>query len=326
MANPFIGRRESIGVGKETTPGTTVAPAFWQRHLKLTLDQKTTQAQNKSAMGRVEDINDSTVTEEWAEGSIDGKVTDQSHGLFLLNMFGTCTPTLHASETLVYDNLFTVNQSALPATLTFARSNPVVSRRYGLGTLTDYELDIAMGGWAEFTSTLLAKTGTSSSETVSYTATENEFTSKHTTVKVATNVAGLSGATALQVKSLKLKIVRKADRFTPMGVIDPTAFDLNSFGVTGELVLRYTDTTLEALAIANTRQALSIALVNTDTTIGTSSNPTLTFTLPKVRLTPITLDNNLDQPINQTIMFTAELDTTLGYMIQALLTNIQNGY
>ncbi len=326
MANaPFIGRRESVGVGKEATPGTAVAPTSWQRHLKLTLDQKTTQAQNTSAMGRVEDINDSAVTEEWAEGSINGKVTDLSHGFFLLNMFGTCTPVLHSTETLVYDNTFTVNQSALPATLTFARSNPVISRRFALGTLSDYELDVKTGGWAEFTASVMAKTGQTSTETVSYVA-ENEFTGKHVTVKIASDSSGLAAATALQLKSIKLKIARKADRFTPFGAIDPTAFDLNSFGVTGEFVLRYTDTTLETLALANTRQALSIALVNTDTTIGTAANPSLTFTMPKVRLTPITLDNSLDQPINQTVTFTAELDSTAGNMIQAVLTNTQNGY
>jgi hypothetical protein len=128
------------------------------------------------------------------------------------------------------------------------------------------------------------------------------------------------------VKSLKLKIARKADRFTPLGAIDPAAFDAQSWGVTGELVLRYTDTTLDALGLANTRQAMSIAIANTDVTIGTAANPSLTFTAPKVRLSPIKLDDNLDQVVNQTIPFTCELDTTAGYMLQAILTNTQNGY
>jgi hypothetical protein len=321
----FIGRRDSIGVGKETTSGTAVAPTSWQRHLKLALDPKTTVAQNTSAMGRVEDINDSLVTEEWYEGSINGKVTDLAHGLFLLNMFGACTPTLHAGETTVYDNTFSVLQSNTPPTLTFARVNQNASRRHAMGTQTDYELDVKTGGWVEFTSTVMTKVGTTSSDTVSFAA-ENEFTSKHVTVKLASTTAGLTGATALQVKSLKLKIARKADRFTPLGAIDPAAFDAQSWGVTGELVLRYTDTTLDALGLANTRQAMSIAIVNNDVTIGTAANPALTFTAPKVRLDPIKLDDNLDQVLNQTVPFTCELDTAAGYMLQAILTNTQNGY
>lgn len=321
----FIGRRDSVGVGKETTPGTSVAPAYWQRHLKLALDQKTTRAENTSAMGRIEDINDSLVTEQWSEGSINGKVTDSTIGLFLLNMFGTVTPALHSGETTVYDNTFTVGQTNVPPTLTFCRSNPVVTRRYAYGVLQDFELDVKTGDWCQFTSTLVAKAGATGSDSVAFVS-ENEFTAKHVTVKVATNTAGLTGASALQLKSLKLKISRKTDRFTPFGQIDPIAFDTNSWGVTGEMVLRYTDTTLEALGIANTRQAMSIALVNNDVTIGSGANPSLTFTAPKVRLMPITLDDDLDKPLNQTVQFTCEFDTTTSSMLSAVLTNTVNGY
>lgn len=321
----FIGRQDTIGIGKESTPGTAVAPTVWQRHLKLALDPKTTVAQNQSSMGRVEDINDSLVTGEWYEGSINGKVTDITIGYFLLNMFGSVSAALHAAETLVYDNTFSVLQGNVPPALTFARSNPVVKRRHAMGTLTDFELDVKTGDWAQFTSSLMAKVGNTASDTPAFTA-ENEFGAKHLTVKIATNTAGLAGATPLQVKSLKLKISRKASAFIPMGQIDPVAFDTESWGVTGELVLRFTDTTLDTLGLANTRQALSIALVNTDTTIGSAANPSLTFTAPKVRFDPIKLDDNLNQVLNQTVPFTCELDTTAGNMLQAILTNTQNSY
>ncbi len=322
---PFIGRRETIGVGIEATAGTAVAAQGWQRFLKLALDPKTTVAQNNSAMGRIEDINDSAVTEEWAEGSINGKVTDLLIGYFLLNMFGSVAATAHGAESTVYDNTFSVGQTAVPPTLTFVRSNPIVTRAFAFGMLTDLELDVDTAGYAMFTATITTKAGTTTSATAAL-VDEHEFTSKHTVVKLANDTSGLSAATALQLKSLKLKMSRKADRFTPFGTIDPAAFDINSWGSTGELVLRYTDTTLEALGNANTRQAMSIALTNTDATIGDSSNPALVFTAPKVRLSPLTLDDNLDQPLNQTIDFTCELDTVAGYMLQAVLTNTQNGY
>lgn len=326
MANGvFIGRREAIGVGKETTAGTAVAPAFWQRHLKLALDQKTNTVDNLSAMGRIENINDSLVAEQWSEGSINGKVTDVSIGLFLLNIFGSQAAALHPAETIVYDNTFTVGQTNVPPTLTFSRWNPIINRRYAYGTLTDFELDITMGGWAQFTSTFMAKAGATATDTVAFIV-ENEFTSKHVVVKNAANIAGLTGATALPLKSLKMKISRKASRFTPFGVIDPTAFDTESWGVTGDLVLRYIDTTLEATALANTRQAMSIALINTDTTIGATTNPSVTFTAPKVRFQPIVLDDPLDQVLSETVSFQCEFDVALSYMMQAVLTNTQNGY
>ncbi|RAN78017.1 hypothetical protein B5P43_18470 [Bacillus sp. SRB_336] len=276
-------------------------------------------------MGRVEDINDSAVTEQWVDGSINGKVTDITIGYLLANIFGIVTPALHASETIVYDNTFTVASSTLPPSLTIARTNPVRSRRFALGTLTDLEVDIKQNDWVQVTATVTAKSGAISTETVAFTA-ENEFTSKHVTIKTATNIAGLVGATPLQVKSLKLKISRKTERFTPVGGIDPVSFDPNAWSVTGTVVTRYTDTTLEDIAFANTAQALSVAIVNSDVTVGTAAHPGLTFTAPQIRFDPQTLDNKLDQTLSSTYNFHCELSTTAGYMLQAVLTNTQNGY
>ena len=171
----------------------------------------------------------------------------------------------------------------------------------------------------------MSSIGATASDTVTYVS-QNGFTSKHATLKYASAVSGLSGASALQPKSLKLKLSRKADRFVPLGALNPVAFDQESFGVTGEFVTRFTQTTEETIALANTRQAMSIAFANTDVTIGSTTSPSLTFTLAQCEFKPIKLDDNLDQMLNQTISFTAELSTSLAYMIQAVLTNTQNGY
>ena len=263
MPNPFIGRREAVGVGKETTPGTAVAPTNWLPHLSLTLDSKTTQITNDSALGRIENINDSAIVGQHAEGSLQGKVTDVSIGFLLYNLFGSVSAATHAGETIVYDNTFTVNNSSLPPSLTFARVNPVESLRYALGEITDFELDVAAGDWAKFTASIMAKIGASAGDTAAYT-TENEFTSKHTTLKVASVVGSLSGASAIDIKSVKLKITSKSDSWVPFGAIDPTSFDPQDFEVSGEFVVRYTSTTYEALGNANTRQAMSLTLKNTD--------------------------------------------------------------
>jgi hypothetical protein len=317
----FIGRRDAVGVGKETTPGTAVAPAAWQPHLALTLDPKTDQIQNTSAIGRREEVNDSAVVGQHAEGSINGKITDLTFGYFLVNAFGSEVSAV--KETTAYNHTFTVNNNTTPPYLTIARVNPVVSRRYALARLTDLEIEVAQGDWAKFTASIMSKTGASAADTAAYTD-ENEFTSKHTVVKIATDTAGLAAASAVDIKSIKLKINSKAEKWIPFGAIDPTEFDLNEFSVTGEMVLRYTDTTIEALGNANTRQAMSISLINTDTTIGASSNPALVFTMPKVRLSPITLDDNLNQVINQTVNFTAEFDVAAASMISAVLTNTRS--
>lgn len=325
MSNPFIGRREKVGLGIETTPGTVVAPQGWQKQMSVTLDPKTTVAQDSSGMGVVEDISDSAVTEQWAEGKLDGLVTDLMIGYPLANIFGVVAAALHSSETTVYDNTFTTAETTLPPSLTIARVNPVRSRRFGLGMLSDFEVDIKQNDFIGFTGSISTKAGSSSSETVAF-AVENKFTSKHAHLKFAANLAGLGAATEAQIKSMKLKITRKNERFTPIGAIDPVSFDPNAWSVTGSIVARYTDTTLEDIALLNTSQAMSLSIINTDVTIGTSANPSLVFTAPQVRLDPQTLDNNLDKTLSQTFNFTCEFNSTAAYMLKAVLTNMQNGY
>lgn len=327
MTNGFIGRRESVGIALETTAGTPVAAQVWYPHLALTMDQKTNTVANTSALGRVEDINDSVIVEEWSEGSLDGKIYGKSFGYLLANMFGTVAATTHSGETIIYDNTFTVNQStgSIPA-MTLTRINPVITGQYAYAMQSDMEISVQQQDWVTFTSTLMSKARTSTSASASYTANEPEFTSKDVTLKFASNLAGLTGATAVDFKSIKLKISRKLERYTPVGAVDPTSFDTDAFSVTGTITARYTDTTLEAIAAANTAQAMSLTIVNTAVTLGSAAHPSLTFTCPKVRLDPQTLDNKLDQTLTQTFNFHAELSMSDAYMIQAVLVSALNGY
>ncbi len=292
--------------------------------MSLSLNDKTTVAEDKSALDRVEDISDSEVTEEYAVLKLKGEVTDISIGYLLNNIFGSFSSALHSSETAVWDNTFSTNQNNSPVTHTFVRSNPAATRRYARGTLSDFQIDVKAGGFVEFTADGMANVAVTSTDTPAYTA-ENRFTSKYVSVKLASSLAGLPGATATNLISLTLKITRKATPYTPLGGIDPLQFETESWGVTGSLVRRYEDTVLETTALDNTIQALQIAIVNTDVTIGTASHPALTFTAPQARLKPVTVDTNLDKPLTETIDFTGELSLSAGYMLQAVLTDTQNG-
>lgn len=91
--NEFIGRRKAVGFGVESTAGTSAAPSFWYRHMSLDFQRKVTAIQNESAMGRNEKVNDSAIVEEWAEGTLEGKVYDLSIGPLLYNIFGTLVTT-----------------------------------------------------------------------------------------------------------------------------------------------------------------------------------------------------------------------------------------
>lgn len=332
MAAPIIGRQQQVGIALETTAGTAAAAQAWLPHMALTLDPKTDTLENTSGLGRMEQVSDSAIVEQYMEGSLNGRLYWNSFGYILANMFGSVAAAVHSGESAVYDNTFTVLQSSVLPSLTFTRVSPGIgasglTEAFAMGHLTDLEIDVKQKGAVEFTATVQSKTGATTTATATYDNTEGDFTSKHVVVKIAGSVAGLSGATALQLKSVKLKISRKLDRFTPLGTVDPVSFDPNEYTFTGTIVQRWTDTTLQALATANTARAMSIAIVNTDRTIGSAANPGLTFTMPKVRFEPGATDNNLSQTLSQTFNFAAQLDAAVaGYACQAVLVSGKNGY
>lgn len=328
MASDHIGRRVSIGLGIEdpAAPGTVVAPQNWFKQLSADFHRKVTTIQNTSAIGRIEKVNDSQVVAEWAEGKLEGKVMDLSTGYLLTNMMGLAVTTTNADASgNVKDHTFDVANANVAQTLTIARKDPITDRRHGLATFSDLELDVVSGDWAKWSGSLMALFGNTASDTPAY-AVENEFTSKHVTVKVAANVAGLGAATAIPVKSLKLKLQRKVTPYYPFGVIDPSAFNTGAWEASGEFVLRYTDTTYELVHYANTAQALLIQLKNTDVTIGTAANPCLAFTAPQARLNDWTPSNGLDDIVEQTVSFYCELSISSGYALRAVLTNLATGY
>src|SRR4051794_4317687 len=179
----FIGRRVSVGLGLESTPGTVVAPTDWVRQLKCDFQRKITTVQNASAIGRVEKVSDSAVVEQWAEGKLEGKVCDQTFGYLLYNMFGTVSTAANADASgLVKDHTFTVGQNQVTKTLTVTRKDPLSCRRHGFGTLTQLDISGAAGDWIKYSANLKATAGTTSSDTASYLAAENEFTAKHVAV------------------------------------------------------------------------------------------------------------------------------------------------
>lgn len=326
MADEYIARRESVGLGIEATAGTAVAPQVFVRHLTNSFQRQATKLENTSAMGRVEGINDSATSKVWSEGSLEGKVADVSVGYLLTNILGSAVTTDHAdTDATVKTHTFDVEQSNVPNYLTVAVTNPVESRRHALAVIDELEIKSEAGEWVTFEAGIKAKDGVTSADTAAYVA-ETEFTGKDTTVKLAANIAGLSGATALDISSITLTLERKSEPYFPLGSTAPSAMNTGAFRATGEFVVRYTTTDHETDWIDNTKQALSIEFKNTAVTIGDAANPSLTFTAPQVSLTTFEKSDDLDEVVTATVGFACELSTTDAYALRAALVNTQPSY
>jgi hypothetical protein len=315
-ADQQIGRREGVGIGIEATPGTSVAPQVGLRWLDQGLQNKTNVIENNSATGVVEGVNDSAITSAWAEGAIGGKVTSEAIGFLLLGMFGTVTTG--AASSGIYPHTFSVRQSSIPKALTFTVANSLETNRYSYGVVDTFELSAEAGDWVKVNVGVKARKGATSVDTIVYSTTELEFTSKQITVKLAANAGALAAAAALKVASVKLNLGRPSEQFDALGTNDAPEFDRGTFKATGEIVIRYTDTQYETDYLANTPKALQVTMAN-----GTTS---LAFTATQIRYRELERSRDKDSIVTQTLGFTCEFDTSANKTIEPVLKNSRATY
>ncbi|MEU2203586.1 phage tail tube protein [Microbacterium oleivorans] len=313
--SPFIGRREGIGIGIESVAGTAVAPQCWLRWLDNGFQNKTTTIENESAMGVVERVNDSDVVQKWAEGTIGGKVTSQGIGYLLLGMFGSVSTG--AASGGIYPHTFSVSQSAVPTTLTVARTSPLTSQRHSYAVLDNLEITAETGGWVQVSSAIKARVGATSTETVAFT-TEKEFTSKNVVLKLAENTAGLAAAPAVGTSRVQLTIERSSEAFYPLGTDDAPEFMRGAFEARGEFVVRLTDTQYESDFLSNAAKAMSIAITN--------DTESLTFTASQVRYRELEHTKDRDNVVTATVQFFCEFDQSANSSIVPVLRNTKTAY
>lgn len=314
----FIGRREAVGLGIEGTPGTSVAPQIWMRWLDNDLQPVTDVQENESAIGVVERVSDSDIVSKYVEGKIGGNVSSRAVGYLLLGMWGEVSTGSAVSG--VYPHTFSAKQSSIPTTLTIATSSPLKESRHSYGTIESFELDAQAGKYVSVSSSVKARIGATSTETVAL-STEATFTSRHIGVKLADTIANLGSATNVKAVSFKLNAERKASPFLPLGensTVPAVEFDTGTFEAKGELVVRMTDTQYEEDFLANTVKAMKVTLAN--------GNESLEFTAGKVRYRELEKSTDRDQVVTATISFYCEFDTATSASVTPVLRNTLASY
>ncbi len=324
-----IGRLTKIGLGRETARGTAVAPLYWIPVLNMGFDDKIELKDNESGFGNLAAIQDSQVVGQWGEGDYEGKIFDKSVGLEMVLLFGGLPTSVQRTTTGVYDNSYSMVQSAQHISGTIALSEANYTGRFPLAMISSWSLEAETGDFVQRTVSLMSKSSASSADSATYTN-DNEFIAKHIIVKTAAagaNDATIDAASALKVRSVSLEINKNADRLMVFGSNDPEDIINKQVEVSGEFELYYDDRTLHNLAKAGTHQALRLDIINSDKIIGTSGthNPALRFTMREVvyEYPEKDFDNNDVNTIS--VSFKAMLNLTTGSQIECRVTNEVNG-
>lgn len=326
MATKFIGRKFSIGLAKEATRGTAVSAAFWIPKMDLSIDDRINYVVDDSSVGVIEDAVGQDITSKYAEGVISGRVYQTSFGLILLGTFGTETSSTQVSgETLVYDHLFNVLESAQHKSLTISAADPNSSAglQYTLGMIDQLDMVFEIGKYYTYKAAFRANPNAAASVSASFTA-ENGFMPQNGVIKFASSLSGLNAASTIAIKKGTITIKKNLEDDVVVGNIAPVDRLNKAFSVEGTLELLYNDRTyIDTDMLADLAQALRIQFANTSVTLGSTSNPTITFDMAKVKIQEVSRKMSNNDLVTQTIKFKAFYSLGDASMISATIRNLQ---
>jgi hypothetical protein len=324
-----IGKLFSFGVAKEATRGTAESSAsYWIPWLNLDIQERDNKVLDEASIGVIEDSVDQKIVKQWAEGKWDAPIGDKHFPLILLASLGTISSALKSGETAVYDHTITVVQNAQHPSLTFFIDDPLTGADYkhALGVITSLEIKYELGKYLQYTANIKAKKGTSATINPATTS-ENKFLPQHLTFKLANNLAGLDTANAISLKSLSLKIEKNIEDDDVLGNIAPIDFLNKQFSIEGTLeAIWQNESDFKTIALSGTPKAMRIDLVNSDVTIGNSSNPRIKIDLAKVIFKEITRPVTVGDIVKQTLAFKAHYSISDNKMVTILVNNTVASY
>lgn len=321
----FIGRKLNVGIGRESSRGTAVAATYWLPKTDFSVEDKVAVAVQDESIGIIEDAVGQEVVQKYSEASISGRITDTSFGLLLLAALGTDTKTTTSGESAVYDHTFSILENAQHPSLTIVVSEPNASSssslKYTLSMLDTLQIDFSVGTWASYKATFRGNSNATGSSSPSFTA-ENAFNPQYCTLKVASTYSGLSGASAINVRTAQITISKNVEDDMTIGSLTATDRYNKQFAIEGTMELVYNARTyIDTDMLGDALVAIQLNAINSGVTIGDTSNPTLQISLAKCKITEVARTNKNNDIMLQTIKFKAFYSISDSLLVSILLRN-----
>jgi hypothetical protein len=319
-------RQVAVGFGKETTKGTAVAASIWYPSLDLSFADNIDRVTQESSFGVLDKNSGRYTVKQWGEGDIEGAVYKNLFGHILTNFFGQ-TPTTTTVETTAKKHVWTMlgtSNSHITHTISIDDANEDL--RFAYGMLTSLTITYAVDDFVRFTGTFMSKKSSAVSNTVSYVA-DTKFLPNHAVIKAAaTGSSNLTAASALtNIRAVTLEFNKNVKATQALGSTDLEALYAGEFEVTGTIERFYDDTTFRGYARNNTERSLRFDLIDTATTVGAITNPSLRFDFEQVSF-EFPEQGDDDGLLTESIGFTALWNVSAGKTVTAELTNDTASY
>ncbi len=325
-----IGRTTQFGIAKETVRGTPeTAASFWIPWKDINIDEIQEDIINQESYGVIEDSFSRDIAKQYMKGSLTAPISDKHFALILLNVLGSLSTAANADGSgTIKDHTITVGQTSQHQALSIFLDDPAGGQDYkhGLGMIDSLEISYELGQYITYKIDFRAKKGATATLTPA-TSTENRFTHKHVTFKLASNLAGLGAASAVTIKSFKLSIKANIEEDFVLGSVDPADFLNKNISIEGSVTAFWQDeASFKTTFLGNTAKALRIDIANSDVTIGTSATPLVRIDLAKVYFTQLGREFKLNDVIMQDVSFKPVYSSSDSKAITCLVTNAQTSY
>lgn len=311
-------RREIAVLGIESAPGVVATKQYMYRWLTKGLNSIPDILENESAVGSDVRVNDSAIDVWHSEGPLGGKVTE--NGIALLNhgMFNKVVTTDNTDGT--YTHSFTRDKTIARKSFSIWDVTPAGTHLYQSMYMDNLNLKVEVGDKGAWLEADTSFKGWKHKDVTAITpvldTSEREYTSRHVTVLLADDVAGLADASArVRARSITLALEETANVDHSVGEVnDDPEFDFDPQEAKGTMVVKYKKTDFTEDYFTNKIHALKILIVNGDSKIE--------YVGTKVRFREVTPSDGINDTVSQTISFFFEADDQNGG--KDIVSNVTN--
>jgi len=297
----YIWRQVEVWVGIEGTRWTAVVAQQWTPKTDFSFEETMETIQDESSIGIIVDARDNFVSKRFWEGEFGGNVEVNSLGYFLLATLWEVSSEVDTSW--AYKHSFELANTNQTQSLTLTVKDPVIGDvRYPLASVETMTISAEEGAFATFTVTFKSKPWTDTTVSSNYNL-DYKLLARHSIFRTAANLAGLGAASDVCLRSFEITFEKNLEDDYCLGSISPEDFINQAFMVTGSFTAVFKNEVFRDFALEGVKRAIRFSLVNTDVTIGATSNPRLTIDLPLASFTKFSRTQGNDETVVQTLTF-----------------------
>jgi hypothetical protein len=306
----WIGRRQSVGIGRETTRGTKATASYWLNVLSFSFSDIPERALSEASFGNIYGGDQAPLTMIHGEGEMEAELGVNSFGLILYALLGQAPTTTGPTDTVAYTHTYTVDDDSNQHTsLTLITTDPIGQLAYRLAMISSLTINIVPNAIISFTANFLSKGSMDDSGNTASYSSESKFVGRNLSFKLATDTTGLDAATATKLKSLTLTIEKNAEISATLSTLHPEDVVNKQFKISGEVVLDYENRTLFNYITDGSYKAIRIDLTGSSVLTGASTTyPQFRLDLSKVNFENFSPDFSMNEIVTQTLTFNALYD------------------